>query len=100
MFETVDDRPPFETMWTPDPRDPYDAPIWTAAVRGRAHFVVTANLEDGPPPDAHGLQRYAGICYVHPERFLPLLDCWASASASGQLPSEADLLAAILEQMP
>jgi len=81
VFESVDDRPPFEPMWTPDPKDPYDAPVWTAAVRGKAHFVVTANLEDGPPPDENAVQRYGGILYIHLDRFLPLLNCWANVSA-------------------
>ena len=41
IFRVVVDRPPDELAWSPEVRDPWDLPIWNAAVRSRADFVVT-----------------------------------------------------------
>jgi len=60
-LQVVEDRPPLEPMWTPNPSDEEDAPIWTAAVRGKAHFVITQNLRDGPPINAAGIRTHVGI---------------------------------------
>jgi PIN domain len=83
-FQVVEDAPPPAAMWTMPPPDPYDVPIWTAAVRARAHFVVTSNLKDGPPSDSDGVRAHAGIMYVHPDPFLGLLDLWADLTATRQ----------------
>ena len=85
-FYVVEDRPPQESLWTASPPDEDDAPIWTPAVRGQAGFVVTANLEDGPPPDAFGLRQYAGIIYMHPDDFVVWLDIWGDVIETGQPP--------------
>ena len=95
-MHVVDDRPPLEPMWTPEPPDVEDQPIWTAAVRGGAHFVVTANLRDGPPPGANGIRTYNGITYVPPEPFVGLLDFWADVMATSQALG-GDLVAAALD---
>jgi hypothetical protein len=76
-FEVIEDRPPLEAAWTTPLPDEYDWPVWTAAVRGRAQFLVTANLRDGPPPDASGTRYWQGITYVHPDEFQILLNIWS-----------------------
>jgi len=73
-FRIVDDRPPDEPFWTDRPRDEWDIPLWNAAIRSGADFIVTENLRDGPPPDAEGLRRHRGIVFVHPSEFLTLLE--------------------------
>jgi len=73
-FEVVDDRPPDEALWTDRPRDQWDIPLWNAAVRGRADFIVTENLRDGPPPDQDGVRRHGGIVFIHPNDFVQILD--------------------------
>jgi hypothetical protein len=94
-FQVVEDAPPPAPLWTTEPPDPNDVPIWTAAVRAQAHFVVTSNLKDGPPPDNGGIRVHAGITYVHPDPFLGLLDLWADLTATGHTPGP-DLSAAAL----
>ena len=90
VFHVVEDHPPPEPLWTDRPRDPWDEPVWTAAVRARrtfragGTFVVTANLKDGPPTDEHGIRHHGGIVYMHPERFNDFLDHYASLVTSGQ----------------
>jgi hypothetical protein len=72
-FRVVDDRPPDEPSWTNRPRDEWDIPLWNAAVRSGAAFIVTENLRDGPPPDTEGIRRHEGIVFIHPEDFLTLI---------------------------
>jgi hypothetical protein len=72
-FRVVDDGPPDEPSWTDRPRDEWDIPLWNAAVRSGAAFVVTENLRDGPPRDAEGIRRHAGIVFIHPDDFLALV---------------------------
>ncbi len=72
-FHAVDDRPPSEEPWPSGPRDQRDVPIWSAAVRGGAHFVVTENLRHGPPPNDRGIREYDGIVYIHPDDFIASL---------------------------
>jgi hypothetical protein len=72
-FSVVDDRPPDEHLWTDRPRDEWDIPLWNAAVRGGAGFIVTENLRDGPPPDTEGVRRHAGITFINPDDFLALI---------------------------
>jgi hypothetical protein len=91
VFRVVDDCPPAESMWSTTPRDPDDTPLWTAAVRARTDFVVTENLQDGPPPDAAGRRRYVGITYVHPVTFIAILQLWASFMDTGQHPTSEEL---------
>lgn len=81
VFRVVDDRPPQEPLWTETPRDPHDRPIWTAAVRARAHVVITDNLRDGPPPDHQGLRRWDGILYATPDHVVKALDWWEGVAA-------------------
>jgi hypothetical protein len=73
VFETVDDRAPNELLWTDKPRDRWDIPLWNAAIRSGADYVVTENLRDGPPPGADGVRRHQGIVFIHPTDFLALL---------------------------
>ncbi|MBI4492306.1 MAG: PIN domain-containing protein [Chloroflexi bacterium] len=87
VFHVSEDRPPPEALWSPRPLDEWDVPIWTAAVRAKADFIVTENLKDGPPPDGQGLRRHGDITYVHPDQFLALVDWWADAAESAQLPA-------------
>jgi hypothetical protein len=69
VMEFVSVTPPFEAAW-PYLRDHYDQPVWAAALRARAGFVISHNLNDFPPRDGDGLCRYAGIEYVTAENFL------------------------------
>jgi hypothetical protein len=86
VFRVVEDCPPYEPQWTREPSDPWDQPIWTAAVRGNAAIVATENLKDGPPADARGRRQYRGIDYIHPEKVLRLLDAWSDMQFSKILP--------------
>jgi predicted nucleic acid-binding protein len=72
-FRVVEDRPPDEILWTEQPRDEWDIPLWNTAVRSQARFVVTENLKDGPPVDARGVRQYQGVIWIHPGEFLTLL---------------------------
>lgn len=101
VFRVVEDAPPQVSFWTDSPRDPHDRPIWTAAVRARAHVVVTDNLRDGPPSDDRGLRQWNRILYVAPDHVVAALDWWADEVASGRgvddpsLPGVPPLLSAI-----
>lgn len=94
-LRVIEDRPPLEPMWTDDPPDPWDAPIWTAAVRvGRLYpsvhvMVITENLRDAPPANADGLQAHAGVVYVHPTQALAVISALTNRSLPGG-PAEAD----------
>lgn len=74
VFHVVDDRPPSEEPWPGGPRDERDVPIWNAAMRAGADFVVTENLRDGPPPNEQGIQEHRGIRYIHPDDFIAALN--------------------------
>jgi hypothetical protein len=84
-FTVVDDRPPNELLWANEARDEWDIPLWNAAVRSRADFVVTENLVDGPPPAADGVRRYDGIVFIHPNEFLEQLAAAAETRAASNL---------------
>ena len=86
VFRVLEDCPPYERAWTPELRDKWDLPIWTAAVRGQAQFVVTLNLEDGPPKGSDGVREHEGVCYVHPRVFLALIDRLAEEDGEVELP--------------
>ena len=73
VFHVVEDRPPYDRLWSETLSDEHDRQIWTAAVRSRAHMVVTDNLRDAPPPDQDGLQIWDGILFVHPDTCLAFL---------------------------
>lgn len=100
VLRVVEDCPPYEDQWTDSPRDTHDRPIWTAAVRAGAHFVVTENLKDGPPEDSEGYRVWNDIVYVHPDQFLEFLDGGTDivdASAADEiLVSQAGLSASTL----
>lgn len=61
--------PPFDEAW-PTATDQNDLPIWTAALRSGAAFIVSHNLHDFPPRDANGLCRYQGIEFITAENFV------------------------------
>ncbi len=74
VFRVVDDCPPQARLWTEEPPDEWDAPLWTAAERSGAVFIVTTNLDDGPPPGPDGVQEYAGIFVAHREVSIAFVD--------------------------
>lgn len=55
--------PPFDPAW-PEATDAEDLPIWSAALRSGAQFVISHNLRDFPPRNAHGLCAYEGIEFI------------------------------------
>ena len=61
--------PPFDTAW-PAASDTADLPIWSAAVRSGAQFVVSHNLHDFPPRDADGLCAHGGIEFITAANFV------------------------------
>jgi len=91
-FHVVEDRPPLAEMWTDAPPDPWDAPIWTAAVRAREAFgarrllVVTDNLKDGPPLNEAGLRDFAGITFMHPSDLTRGIARWVNLNLTGEQP--------------
>ena len=91
VFSVVEDSPLHPAMWTLNPPDAHDAPLWTAAVRADAQVVVTDNLRDGPPPDpAHeGLRLYQGRLYLSAEVFLMILNRWRDLSLGEALGQQA-----------
>jgi hypothetical protein len=102
VFRVVDDCPPHEQLWTDRPADDWDVPIWTAAVRAEAGFVVTANLEDGPPEGPDGLREHNGIVFMDLDDFLGFVAFYVDRVASittpsslpeleGEAPSEAEV---------
>ena len=74
VFHVVEDRPPYAPQWSESPHDENDRPVWTAAVNGRAHVVLTANLKDGPPVDSDGFRTWGEVIYFHPDEFVEALD--------------------------
>ena len=80
VFRVAEDAPPQEEAWD-SPRDAWDLPLWSAAKRSGAHFIVTENLKDGPPEDERGRRTFDGVLWCHPEVFLRLIDIWADITA-------------------
>jgi hypothetical protein len=74
VFRVVEDCPPQVPLWAEVVPDEWDAPLWTAAKRGEASFIVTENLEDGPPLGPDGIREHDGVYVVHPDTFLALID--------------------------
>lgn len=60
--------PPFDAAWA-GVGDADDLPIWSAAVRSGARFVVSHNVRDFPPRDAQGLCAHAGVEFVTVAKF-------------------------------
>ena len=87
QFHVVDDRPPAVPSWE-KAADEWDVPIWTAAKRCDAHFIITENLVDGPPADADGNQEFEGISFVHPDEILKLLGLISEALESAALQAQ------------
>lgn len=87
-FHVVDDRPPAPELWT-TPADEWDVPIWTAALRADADVIVSANLDDGPPPDERDVREFGGIDFMHPEYFLEVLDYFTEQVEAERLPTLA-----------
>lgn len=73
-FRVVDDSPPYEEAWVESVRDPWDLPIWSAAVRAQARFVVTYNLKDAPPAGKDKVREFDGVFYVSPQVLLAVVD--------------------------
>jgi hypothetical protein len=104
-FHVVEDRPPLAPMWTDTPRDPWDQPIWTAAVRTKALFpgslvlVITSNLRDGPPIDQDGLRRFQDITFISPDEALLLIDAVAQFRLADELPNVGEQTGQIPETL-
>lgn len=92
-------------MWTDVPPDPWDQPIWTAAVRVReAHgadlaLVITENLRDGPPPRENGLRLHDGILFIHPDQTTLVSSVFLNWNLADSQPP-ADELDARVERQP
>lgn len=69
VMEMISVVPPFDAAW-PDRRDRYDQPVWTAAHRTGASFVISHDVNDFPPRDRDGRCRHAGIESITAEHFL------------------------------
>lgn len=69
VMEFVSVVPPFAPAW-PAARDSDDAPIWMAAVRAKAQFVISHNLRDFPPRNAAGLCAHGGIEFITVANFV------------------------------
>jgi hypothetical protein len=61
--------PPFDAAWA-GIADVDDLPIWSAAVRAGAEFIVSHNLRDFPPRDAHGICAFGGIEFITVENLV------------------------------
>lgn len=61
--------PPFDLAWA-GATDAEDLPIWSAAVRSGAQFVVSHNLRDFPSRNADGLCAYDGIEFITAANFV------------------------------
>jgi hypothetical protein len=67
--ELVPVAPPFVAAWS-GLGDANDNPVWTAAVRARAGFVVSHNVHHFPPRDRDGLCQHDGIEFITAENLL------------------------------
>ncbi|HZS91636.1 MAG TPA: PIN domain-containing protein [Chloroflexota bacterium] len=61
--------PPFDPAWA-GATDAADLPIWSAAVRAGAEYVISHNLRDFPPRNADGLCAYAGVEFITTANFV------------------------------
>lgn len=71
-FEVVAPRPPYPEAWE-GLTDPWDVPIWAAAVDGGAHFVVSDNKRDYPSRQEDGRHIHRGVEYLSGQDFLSRL---------------------------
>ena len=69
VMELVSTVPPFESTWS-TASDADDRPVWTAAVRSNAQFVVSHNIHHFPPRDANGLCAFRGIEFITAANFI------------------------------
>lgn len=82
VFRVAEDAPPLEDAWE-SPRDEWDLPLLSAAKRYGASFIVTENLQDGPPEDHRRLRIFDGILWCHPDLFLNMVNVWSDFVATG-----------------
>jgi hypothetical protein len=68
-MELISVVPPFLASW-PAATDANDQPIWTAAVKAGASFVISHNVRDFPPRDMTGHCVYRGIEFITTENFV------------------------------
>jgi hypothetical protein len=61
--------PPFDAAWS-GASDAADLPVWSAAVRAGAQFVISHNMRDFPPRNTDGLCVYAGIEFITTANFV------------------------------
>jgi hypothetical protein len=90
VFRVAEDCPPREDAWD-SPADEWDLPVWSAAKRCGAQFVVTVNLKDGPPEDDRGIRIFDGVIWCHPEQFLYFVEWRADAISTGEYPDGAEI---------
>jgi hypothetical protein len=69
VMEMITVVPPFIAAWA-DARDVNDVPIWNAALRSGAQFVISHNVRDFPPRNADGLCMHEGIEFITVENFV------------------------------
>lgn len=69
VMEMVSVVPPFTAAWA-SASDANDLPIWNAALRSGAQFVISHNLRDFPPRNADGLCAYEGVEFITVENFV------------------------------
>ena len=91
MFEVVEDRPPYPTVWTYELLDEWDIPIFAAAKSAGAHFILTENIDDGPPADQQFgcLRVWDKVIYTRPRQFLDFLAWTLDEFATVMLPGDA-----------
>lgn len=85
VFRVIDDCPSHGELWQ-NPRDEWDVPIWTAAIRCEAALVVTENLVDGPPANSEGLRKHESVAFIYPENLLALLGNFTDWIEAADLP--------------
>jgi hypothetical protein len=67
--------------------DEWDAPIWTAAVKSKALFIVTNDIAQMPPEGEHGLRTHAGVIYLPAKDFIEVIQEFFDESEAAALPS-------------
>lgn len=72
VFQVTIPVPPYPAAWS-ELADPWDLPIWGAAVASGAQYVVSENTRDFPPANADGRHVWNDIEYVTGREFLARL---------------------------
>ncbi len=72
VFELVHPLPPYPAVWE-TLTDPWDVPIYAAAVAGAARYVVSDNTRDYPQEGVDGRREYGGVEYLSGAAFLTSL---------------------------